>query len=251
LPSKQSERPASRAASNGPSLGPVLRLHRGDEVEIAVANAMPDLTAVHWHGLLIPAESDGGPHQVVQPGTTWRPRLKIDQPAATLWYHAHPHGATARQVYEGLAGAIIVDDRTSGDPRLPSRYGVDDLLLILQDRLIVNGQKAYPDHPMTLMMGARGDTVHVNGAPDVIARVPAGLVRLRLVNGSNARVYDLSFTDGVRSIALRATQVSWRIRLRTHRCSSRLASVPNSWSISRMGKRWHCGRASIQRSRRA
>jgi FtsP/CotA-like multicopper oxidase with cupredoxin domain len=40
---------------NGPSLGPVLRLHRGDEVEIAVTNAMPDFTAVHWHGLLIPA----------------------------------------------------------------------------------------------------------------------------------------------------------------------------------------------------
>lgn len=64
---------------------------------------MRETTAVHWHGLVVPAEADGGPHQSIQPGATWRPRMKIDQPAATLWYHAHVHGETAQQVYVGLA----------------------------------------------------------------------------------------------------------------------------------------------------
>jgi FtsP/CotA-like multicopper oxidase with cupredoxin domain len=46
-----------------------------------------------------------------------------------------------------------------------------------------------------MMQGARGDVVLVNGTPDARVRVPAGLVRLRLLNASNAREYHLAFTD--------------------------------------------------------
>jgi blue copper oxidase len=127
------DRASATRGFNASYLGPTLRLHRGDEVEVSVTNAMRDATAVHWHGLLVPAELDGGPHQMVQPGATWRPRLKIDQPAATLWYHAHPHGSTARQVYAGLAGMIVVADEAERGLGLPSNYGVDDLPVILQD----------------------------------------------------------------------------------------------------------------------
>ena len=181
---------------NGGYLGPTLRLQRGDEVEVSVTNAMRDATAVHWHGLLIPAEADGGPHQMVQPGATWRPRLKIDQPSATLWYHAHPHGVTARQVYAGLAGMIILADDAERGLDLPSTYGVDDLPVILQDKIFDEGRLVYPESPMVAMHGLRGDTVLVNGTGSAVARVPAGLVRLQLLNASNARVYDLSFSDG-------------------------------------------------------
>jgi FtsP/CotA-like multicopper oxidase with cupredoxin domain len=180
---------------NGSYLGPTLRLHRGDEVEVSVANHMLEATAVHWHGLLIPAAADGGPHQMVKPDATWRPRLKVDQPAATLWYHAHPHGETARQVYSGLAGIILVTDEAERALGLPSDYGVNDIPLILQDKLFDDGRLVYPRHPMVTMHGMRGDTILVNGTINPVARVPAGLVRLRLLNGSNARVYDLSFSD--------------------------------------------------------
>jgi len=181
---------------NGSYLGPTLRLHRSDEVEFAVANATRETTAVHWHGLLVPAEADGGPHQGIEPGATWRPRMKIDQPAATLWYHAHMHGKTARQVYGGLAGMILVADEAERALGLPSTYGVDDVPLIVQDKIFENGRLVYPQHPMFLMHGMRGDTILVNGTPNAVARVPRGLARLRLVNGSNARVYDFSFSDG-------------------------------------------------------
>ncbi|PZR83399.1 MAG: copper oxidase [Stutzerimonas stutzeri] len=182
---------------NGSYLGPTLRIHQGDEVELAVTNAMPDATAVHWHGLLVPAESDGGPHQPVEPGSTWRPRIRVDQPGATLWYHAHPHGDTARQVYEGLAGMLLVaDEAKERDLGLPSEYGVDDIPLVLQDKVFEDGRLVYPVHPLFMMQGVRGATVLVNGAPNPVARVPAGLVRLRLLNGANARVFDLSFSDG-------------------------------------------------------
>ena len=180
---------------NNSYLGPTIRVNRGDDVEIAVSNTLQEDTTVHWHGLLIPAELDGSPHQLIRPGTTWRPRLPIRQPAATLFYHSHAHGRTGVQVYSGLAGVFLVTDDEERALGLPSEYGVDDLPLVLQDRLFEDGRLVLPEGMMTSMMGRRGNTTLVNGTPNALARVPGRLLRLRLVNGSNARIFDLSFDD--------------------------------------------------------
>jgi len=180
---------------NGSYLGPTLRVHRGDDVEVAVTNVLGEDTTVHWHGLLIPGELDGGPHQTIADGTTWRPVLPIRQPAATLWYHSHAHGRTAEQVYAGLAGLMIVTDDQEKALGLPSEYGVDDIPLILQDRQFEDGTLVLPQGMMTMMHGRRGDTLVVNGTVNPFTRVPRRLVRLRLVNGANARFFDLSFSD--------------------------------------------------------
>jgi FtsP/CotA-like multicopper oxidase with cupredoxin domain len=183
------------AGYNGPLLGPTLRVHRGDDVEMAVTNELNEATTVHWHGLLIRGELDGGPHQTINPGETWRPVLPIRQPAATLWYHPHVHGRTATQVYAGLAGMLIVTDEEEQALGLPSEYGVDDLPIVLQDRQFEEGRLVLPSGMMDLMQGRRGDTLLVNGTPNPVASVPRGLVRLRLLNGSNARMYHLAFED--------------------------------------------------------
>ena len=178
-------------------LGPAIRVRRGDEVEISVENRIDRGTTVHWHGLLIPSDRDGAPHDNLAPGKTWHPVLKIDQPEATAWFHPHPYRDTARQVYFGLAGLLLIDDGTAERLGLPQNYGVDDLPLILQDRnFSSNGALIYDTSPMATMQGARGDTVLVNAAVAPVAHVPAGIVRLRLLNGSNARNYDLAFADG-------------------------------------------------------
>jgi FtsP/CotA-like multicopper oxidase with cupredoxin domain len=186
---------SSTLGYNGSYLGPVIRLHRGDDVEIAVTNALNEDTTVHWHGLLIPGEMDGGPHQLIRPGTTWRPILSVRQPAATLFYHSHVHDRTAEQVYSGLAGVLIVTDDDEKALGLPSEYGVDDLPLVLQDRQFEDGRLVIPQGMMSLMMGRRGDTLLVNGTPNPVARVPRRLARLRFVNGSNARIFNLAFSD--------------------------------------------------------
>lgn len=187
--------PSRTLGYNGSYLGPTLRVHRGDDVTIAVTNALDVDTTVHWHGLLIPGELDGGPHQVIAPGATWQPTLPIRQPAATLLYHSHVHGLTAEQVYSGLAGVLLVSDDEERGLGLPSDYGVDDLPLVIQDRQFEDGRLVIPSGMMIAMQGRRGDTILVNGAPNAVARVPNRLVRLRLVNASNARVYDFSFSD--------------------------------------------------------
>jgi FtsP/CotA-like multicopper oxidase with cupredoxin domain len=178
-------------------LGPVLRLQRGDEVQISVQNRLDSVTTAHWHGLLVPSDVDGGPHQAIQPGATWRPMLGVDQPEATAWYHAHPHGDTGRQVYFGLAGMMIIEDGTGAALGLPHAYGLNDLPLILQDRLFTNaGELEFRNFARERIMGTRGDTLIVNGAISPTARVPKALVRLRLLNGANARNFHLSFDDG-------------------------------------------------------
>lgn len=189
-------KPTRAYGYSGQILGPVLRLRRGDEVEVTVENRLDVDTTVHWHGLLVSGDVDGGPHQVIKPDGRWRPRLKIDQPASTLWYHPHLHHDTARQVYMGLAGMIIVDDGSDTKLGLPHAYGIDDLPIILQDRSFgPDGSLLYDLDPLTIQYGLRGNTIIANGIVAPLAEVPSGLVRLRILNAANAQNFDLRFSD--------------------------------------------------------
>ena len=177
---------------NGMSvLGPTLRLRTGTSVVISVANELNQITTTHWHGADVPAEDDGGPHSIIEPGTTWVADFDVIQPAATIWYHPHSHGSTAEHVYRGAAGMIIIDDDNPTAAPLPKTYGVDDVPVIIQDRDFTDdGQLDFAIDP-----GGRGNldrTLMVNGAINPYVEAPRGLVRLRLLNGSQARMYELS-----------------------------------------------------------
>lgn len=177
-------------------LGPVVRVRSGEDVAFQVSNQLDEATSLHWHGLEIPSHIDGGPHNEIKRGATWSDVLPIRQPAATTWFHPHPHGATGRQVYGGLAGMMIIADGGDRERGLPSEYGVDDLPLILQDkRFDRTGAPVYNPGMMDRMHGFQGDALLVNGVIGPVATVPAGFVRLRVLNGANARNFNLRFSD--------------------------------------------------------
>ena len=173
-----------------PVLGPTLRLRTGDSVVISVTNELDEITTTHWHGADLPAEDDGGPHSLIEPGATWVADFDVIQQAATLWYHPHAHGSTAEHVYRGAAGLIIIEDDNPTAAALPAAYGVDDIPVIIQDRdFTADGQLDFAIDP-----GDNGhlySTLTVNGAIDPFVEVPSGLIRLRLLNGSQARIYQL------------------------------------------------------------
>ena len=146
---------------NGSYLGPVLRIRRGERVTIHVNNQLNTATTIHWHGLVVDGDQDGGPHQGIQPGKSWNPSFIVDQPAATLWFHPHFSGTTANQVYAGLAGLIYIEDEVSDTLNLPSEYGVNDFPLIVQDRSF-NRDGSF-DYQTTMMGVAAGDTILING----------------------------------------------------------------------------------------
>src|SRR5699024_6266015 len=113
------------------------------------------------------------------------------------WYHPHPLHKTGEQVYKGLAGLLLIEDEVSQSLPIPDDYGVNDFPLIIQDRnLNEDGQLSYNLNMMSMMHGMEGDTPLVNGAYDADLEVPRGKVRLRLLNGSNARVSQFQLEDG-------------------------------------------------------
>ncbi len=185
---------------NASYLGSTLRVRDGEKVRFEVSNNIGEITTLHWHGMHLPASADGGPHQVIQPGTTWSPQFEIKQRASTLWYHSHTHKQTGNQVWRGLAGMLIVDDVISDGLDVPKQYGVDDIPIVLQERIFNRDGSLYYDTGSmhNVMMGMKGDVPIVNGAvaPTLIATTEK--LRLRILNGSNSSFYNLGFDDNRR-----------------------------------------------------
>ena len=178
-------------------LGPVVRANAKGTTRAGITNTLSFPVTVHWHGLIVPGEQDGGPHQLVNPGANWTPDLAIDQPPAMVWYHSHVHGRTAQQVYAGLAGVLILDDGKDEERGLPVTWGIDDLVMVVQDKHFdYAGKLSYAKSPHDRMTGFVGGTMLVNGQIDPVASVPKSIVRLRLLNASNAGVHVLRFADG-------------------------------------------------------
>ena len=173
---------------------PTLRARRGETFELLFQNRLAEATNIHWHGLAVPAEVDGYPTDLVLPGGARQYRFQIAQPAGTYWYHPHPDGRTAAQVYGGMAGFFIVEDDAERALGLP--LGEQDVALLLQDRRRTSDNSfAYVPTPMDLMSGYLGNTVLVNGTPDAELSVAATRYRFRLLNGSNARIFRVAFGD--------------------------------------------------------
>jgi FtsP/CotA-like multicopper oxidase with cupredoxin domain len=194
----QSGRQTRTWGVNGSYLGPTLRAARGEIVLIHLQNRLPVATTMHWHGMHLPARMDGGPHQSIASGAVWSPSWRVTQPAATLWYHPHPHLATEEHTYRGLAGMFILDDDSSGQQGLPNDYGVDDLPVVVQDKIFdESGQLQLRPGPVS-PTGQLGSTVVVNGTIDPYHVVTSQRVRLRLLNASAARVYNFGFSDSRR-----------------------------------------------------
>jgi len=179
-------------------LGPVLKVKQGQTLPVDVANNIGDTSTIHWHGLHIPGDVDGGPHQEIEHGSVWSPDVPIVQHASMNWFHSHMHGKTAQQTYKGLAGVLLVEDDASLSADLPKTYGVDDFTLILQDKIFdSSGRMAYELSAAVFEDGFEGDTLVVNGAIAPVAQtVPTGLVRLRILNACNARFLGLSMDTG-------------------------------------------------------
>ncbi|RSD25039.1 multicopper oxidase family protein [Amycolatopsis eburnea] len=209
--------------------GPTIESRRGRPVTVTHRNELPVPTVVHLHGGRTPAASDGYPTDLVLP-PGWAdhhampdPRavrsvgtreytFPLDQRPALLWYHDHRMDFTAPALWRGLAGLHIVRDDAEEALGLPS--GSRELPLVLTDRAFAaDGTLDYPSIDATLrhrpgvresfLGGVLGDVILVNGAPWPVHEADAARYRLRLLNASNARHYELeAVTDDGRRLPL-------------------------------------------------
>lgn len=175
---------------NGPILAPTIILNKGQQVTMQVTNLLFDTTTIHWHGMHVAPENDGGPHTIIPPFTIWEPSFEVLDHAATYWYHPHLHHMTNMHVQMGIAGMIIVRDPIEAALNLPRNYGFDDIPLIIQT-------KGFDNNNQIVVETALDTTIMVNSTLKPFVQLPAQIVRLRLLNGSSERMYNLGLTNNL------------------------------------------------------
>ncbi|MFM7675279.1 MAG: multicopper oxidase family protein [Synechococcus sp.] len=184
--------PARALTYNGQLPGPLLEVNPGDVVRLRLHNRLDQPTNLHYHGLHIPP--GGTADNVflsVDPGATQTYSFQVPahHPAGTFYYHPHRHGTVADQLFGGLQGVFLV--RGALD-QIPEVAAAREQVLFLKD---LPGGSPFAG-PMGSFLGREGSVLTVNGQVNPVLSVPAGgLLRLRIVNGSNARVWRLAL-DG-------------------------------------------------------
>lgn len=174
-------------------LGPTIKINSGETVNINFDNQLDDSTNIHWHGLKIPSNMDGHPDNKIQSGNSFKYNYTVDQRAGLYFYHPHAMGTTAKQVFQGLAGFFIVNDVEEQALNLPS--GSKELLCVIQDKRIEGGNIVYSPSMTDQMTGLMGQFVLVNGSYSPVQMVETSKYRIRILNGSNARIYNIALSD--------------------------------------------------------
>jgi FtsP/CotA-like multicopper oxidase with cupredoxin domain len=178
--------------------GPQIRLRQGEPIRIVVENKLEQDTTVHWHGIRLPNDMDGVPgltQPPISPGQKFVYEFRPPD-AGTFWYH--PHTNSLQQLGRGMAGALIVEEL---QPVAVDR----DIVWLLADWRLTSDAQIAPGfgNPMDAAMSGRiGNTVTLNGAVTDGVPVRAGeRIRLRMINGSLARIMALRF-EGHRPVVV-------------------------------------------------
>lgn len=178
-------------------LGPTLKVHTLDSTHITVKNLIGTPTTTHWHGAEVPAQMDGGPHQAIQPDSTWYVDFLTLDSASTMWYHPHYHNMTVQHVQKGLSGMIFVEQATDTlRNHLPHTYGADDIPVIIGDLGFTNTSNRTAGMVIDTFKGKRPYNL-VNGVTNPYVQVPAHMVRLRILNGSTRKGVFFGVSDSV------------------------------------------------------
>jgi spore coat protein A, manganese oxidase len=210
--------PPTKFWSFGPAApGPTFETRSGEPLLVEWVNALPNQhflpvdhtihgaeadkpavrTVVHLHGAKTRPESDGYPEDWIVPGKSSLYHYPNQQDAAMLWYHDHALGINRLNVYAGLFGAFLIRDSVEDALNLPG--GKYELPLILYDRLLTrDAQLLYPVSPdpeSPWVPEIFGNATLVNGKLFPYLEVEPRKYRFRILNGSNARSYHLSFMN--------------------------------------------------------
>jgi bilirubin oxidase len=192
FPGRSTDLWAYRGGHGGVAIvNPTLRIRRGEQFDVTLANRLGEDTTIHWHGLHVDENNDGSGLHPVPTGNTNRYRFKEANRAGLYWYHAHPHFRTGAQIHQGLAGLLLVEDDEDDDLRAKLRLQLADneLTLMIQDKLVDQRNN------FKYSMGEEdflGNLTLVNYALKPVLDARRTLYRLRMLNASNGRVYRLA-----------------------------------------------------------
>ena len=155
-------------------------------------------TVVHLHGGRTPPDSDGVPENMLTYHQSKVSTYPNQQRATCLWYHDHGLNVSHYNVYAGLAGLWLIRD--AADDAILKAVDKHEIPLIIQDSNVetdstgnLTGQLLHKIEDSTREFF--GPYTLVNGKIWPHCQVKARPYRLRLLNGSNSRVYRLVLLD--------------------------------------------------------
>jgi spore coat protein A, manganese oxidase len=207
------------AATGISSPGPVFETRSGEGLLVEWVNELPNRhllpvdhtihgaeadkpevrTVVHLHGGKTPPESDGYPEHWYASGQSAICHYPNHQDAAMLFYHDHTMGINRLNIYAGLQGLFFIRDAVEN--ALPLPRGRYEIPLVLYDRSFKSdGSLDYPvsDNPEAPWVPeVYGNAILANGKLFPYLAVDPCLYRFRVMNGSNARFFRLSFGNGL------------------------------------------------------
>ncbi len=179
---------------NGLIPGPKIEVNEGDKVIIKVINHLNEPTTIHWHGLPVPPEQDGNPHDPIMPHSERIYEFLLPRGSAgTYWYHPHPHFITSKQVAYGLAGAFVVKAKDSISHLSEQDWFISDI------GLDINAQ-IRPNSLFDWLNGREGEFVLINGCFKPKINI-SDTKRIRIYNATAARYLRLKI-EGVKFIVV-------------------------------------------------
>ncbi|RAX58423.1 bilirubin oxidase [Helicobacter monodelphidis] len=177
-------KPTTFMTYNGLIPGPKIEAFEGDTIHIRVINHLNEPTTIHWHGLPVPPEQDGNPHDPILPHQERIYHFVLPKNCAgTYWYHPHPHYITSKQVARGLAGAFVVKSKDALSDLKEQDWLISDLRL--------NQDAQIPDNNiLDWLNGREGEFVLINGQYQPKIQIQ-GLERIRIYNLCSSRYLKL------------------------------------------------------------
>lgn len=204
LPGRRTPYLAYAAEARGKRfLNPALLAHRGQEVRLRMVNGLDEPTIIHWHGLSTDSRNDGNGLTVAAPGKSFDYAFTVKDRAAMYFYHPHAHGYIPGQVYNGLASLLFVEDAEEASLRraLDLTLGETEIPLVLQDRSFdADGRLSYLPTDSEAVQGFLGERLLVNLSDRPFMTAGRRIYRFRVLNGSNARTYQLAFLQAGRKL---------------------------------------------------
>lgn len=187
---------------NGLFPGPVIRVQKGEMVNINLTNSLPfttqtnligyqrNITNLHTHGWHVsPKDPADYVMYDLMPGNTKSHTYDTGmlEPGCLNLYHPHKHGVSAEQFWGGMVGPLVVEDD------IATLSGFETHILVLKDIALSGSAPAPHDMMMDYMHGKEGNIIMVNGQVNPRLYLKRGQVqRWRILNASSARFYRLS-----------------------------------------------------------
>lgn len=178
--------------------GPTLTANTGDSISLTLENNLSLASNLHFSGLTLDAGETDGLEDSVEATGSKSYSFTIANRAGMYWYHPQIKKQTGEQIGYGIGGLLIVSDDEEEALNLPTGNLRSTTIAVQDKRFNEDNQMFYSPNIAEKLTGYFGETIMVNGINGPKKDINNRIHRLRIINGSTARIFNfgLAVIDG-------------------------------------------------------